>query len=282
VLHSIDNKIKRIRIGVVAIFLVAISPFSALAQSQDDINPDFDLSSEESAFIRLNYDCSGIPWPEGAVSVYRRFNPQTNQVENYFIKKDESIVQLEATNGFSAANRLPPPYMYTHPSGEKEVRCSWDGRTFKAVSVPPTLQQVENYFLDAVYIFWAFIGIYAVFRAIALGFEYMTNATAPERLGEVVSKLRWWLLAVVLAALAVPLLHYIYRIVGVQSTRCYYLDDGNEVIYDLTVPGFTFFFKDVCTDGERLGVTPVTPTTNCDDIPPGPGRDQCLEWERNN
>lgn len=259
-------------------------PVVAQAQSQDDINPDFDLSSEEAEYIKLNYDCSGIPWKEGAVSVYRRFNPQSKQVESYFIMDDESIVQLEATNGFQAANKLPLPYLYKHPTGEKEVVCYYNGEIYKAVSLPPTLQQLENYFLDGVYIFWAFIGTYAVFRAIALGFEYMTQATSPEKLGDVVSKVRVWILAVALAALAVPLLHYIYRVVGIQSTRCYYLENNGEVVYDLTVPGFTFFFKDVCTDGSELGVQTGSSsgTSSCDNIPAGPARDQCLEWEKNN
>ncbi len=246
------------------------------AQSQDSINPEFNASSTDEEYYLLNYDCTNLPWPEGVTGVYRKFDKENATVNQYYIYEGETIVELEnssstkltitpGTNLDADGNirLVPTPTLAPLATGsdnETIVCIQEDGSAIAANLVPPTLQQIENYFLDIIYIFWAFIGVYAVIQIVWIGIQFMTNATSPERMGNVVSKAMWWLIGLILAFIAIPALHFFFDVLNIQTTKCYCLKDNatgdceesGDIVYDLTVPGFTFFFKDACTDGDEL------------------------------
>jgi hypothetical protein len=115
--------------------------------------------------------------------------------------------------------------------------------------VPPTLQQIENYAIDAIYMVWAFIGIFATVRLLYLGFQFMTNSFSPEKKGELASQLALWAVGLVGFFLAIPFLQFVYDLLDIRTTKCFYHKDATNdtIYYNLTMPGFTFFFKDVCT-----------------------------------
>ncbi|MBD3362943.1 hypothetical protein GF362_04445 [Candidatus Dojkabacteria bacterium] len=112
--------------------------------------------------------------------------------------------------------------------------------------IPPALQQLENYFLDFVYLIWAFVGTFAAFQLLYIGFQIMVSGFSPERLGKEYSKLAYWVVGLIGFFLAIPALHFVYNSLDIRHTKCFYYSD-EEKGYDLTLPGFTFFFKDVCT-----------------------------------
>ncbi len=133
----------------------------------------------------------------------------------------------------------------------------------RADLIPPTIQNLENMFVDAFYLIWGFLGIIGLGMLTYLGFEFIWGGNSPEKLGELRTKFSLWLLGILLVILAPSLINFIYSLAGISTTKCYKLktEDNNEIVYDLTMPGFTFFFKDVCTgefavEDERGGDQP--------------------------
>lgn len=120
----------------------------------------------------------------------------------------------------------------------------------RADLIPPTVQNLENMFVDAFYLIWGFLGIFGLGMLTYLGFEFIWGGNSPEKLGELRTKFSLWLLGILLVILAPSLINFIYSLVGISTTKCYKLRTevgSEETVYDLTMPGFTFFFKDVCT-----------------------------------
>ncbi|MCA9386385.1 hypothetical protein KC717_07110, partial [Candidatus Dojkabacteria bacterium] len=121
-----------------------------------------------------------------------------------------------------------------------------------ATFIPPALQQIENIVLDVLYLFWAFLGMASLVMLIVIGFKLMTSGFSPEQRGDTLKQFAMWFVGLILGILAIPLLQFIYRAIGISTTECYRYTVENsagepEIVYDLTMPGFTFFFGDVCT-----------------------------------
>jgi hypothetical protein len=118
----------------------------------------------------------------------------------------------------------------------------------RADLVPPALQQFENMAVQLLYMIWALVFVYGMVRLTYLGFQFIYGGTSPERLGELRANVGLWFIGLIVIILAIPLLNYIYSLAGISTTSCYKLEDeNNELVYDLSIPGFTFFFNDVCT-----------------------------------
>lgn len=277
----------RIVRGIFASFLLffCVGLFQTIfAQSQGDVNPYFDAGSTNEFYVNFNYDCTSLPWPEGAVSTYRQiiYNEEGGEkipvnVETYYIFQGESFIDIEVGRISDLESRKVPKPIYVsnqvigHFSQlepyKGQVICGLRLRRvnhspvvdvlelpssgIKGITtanlIPPTLQQLENYAIDTIYILWAFVGIFATVRLIYLGFQFMTNSFSPEKKGELVNQLALWAVGLVGFFLTIPALHFIYNLLDIQTTKCFYYQDGEKVVYDLTLPGFTFFYKDVCT-----------------------------------
>ncbi len=288
------------------------------AQSQEEVNPLFDLSSTDPIYINLNYDCTNIKWSEGAIGIYRKVyksgdkyyeaNPRINEIqqylngkpyaETYFLFEGETGLSLEESsinkNDFNATpfNEIkriaPSPFIIPSDNPEPILKeyvgmplCdgaySFSGNDFLAPNqkmrasldnqnesfgepksfvpanfVPPVLQQAENYFVEIIYIFWSIIGLAAVGQLFVIGLKILTSSFSPEQKGATLRSVALWVVGLALAIVAIPLLQFIFRILDIQDTRCFKYTENNELVYDLTVPGFTFFFNDTCTSEESL------------------------------
>lgn len=117
----------------------------------------------------------------------------------------------------------------------------------KADLVPPTFQQTENLSVQIIYMIWGLTFIYGMLRLTYLGFQFIYGGTSPERLGELRSNFILWFVGLVVIVLAIPFINYLYSLAGISTTSCYKLEKDGELVYDLSIPGFTFFFNDVCT-----------------------------------
>lgn len=121
----------------------------------------------------------------------------------------------------------------------------------KADLIPPTLQNLENVFVEVFYIIWGLVFVFGLVSLTFIGFQFMYGGTSPERLGELRSKLILWMFGLLLIFLAPSAIRFIYALAGINTTECYRSSKkgaDDELLYDLTLPGFTFFFSDVCTD----------------------------------
>lgn len=196
----------------------------------------------------------------------------------YDLRKRDTITWFESEYGKAnhgelnlAARRLPRPFLVTETlagsvpalaefegyvvcpdyrieGGGADAQYSSTPTSFqRADLVPPTIQEFENLFIDAIYLIWGFAFVFGIAMLIWLGFQFIYGGTSPERLGELRSKLILWFVGLIFIILAVPIIQFIYSLAGISSTKCYEYEENGEIVYDLSLPGFTFFFNDVCT-----------------------------------
>lgn len=165
----------------------------------------------------------------------------------------ESNEKLKALKGYVVCPvyKIEDGKYVTDSAPEKFVR---------ADLVPPTVQQVENMVVDIIYLIWGSLFIIGLVMLTYLGFQFIFGGNSPEKLGELRTKLGLWLLGLFFVVLAIPLVNFIYSLVGIQTTKCYKFQKEGSVVYDLTVPGFTFFFNDVCTGNFAIEDNPTPPS----------------------
>lgn len=129
-----------------------------------------------------------------------------------------------------------------HPPNEPdEYGRPGDPGCFAARSVlkPPKLQQLEIWFAKIIYIVWALVGALSFFYLIFLGYKYMLTRGDITKITEIRQKIIYYIIGFVIVFLAVPVLSTIFRLLGInRDVDCYNVD----------MPGFQFFFADLCTD----------------------------------
>lgn len=111
---------------------------------------------------------------------------------------------------------------------------------------PPTLQQLEIWFLRIVYSIWAISATFSFLGIVYLGYQYMISRGAPEAMTKVKDRIVKFLIGLALVFLAVPILNTIFRLLAVNdSVECYagLTNAANNVGI-----GFQFFFPELCTD----------------------------------
>ncbi len=105
---------------------------------------------------------------------------------------------------------------------------------------PPTLQQLEIWFVRIIYVIWTLIATFSVFYLVVLGYRYMISRGDVTKITEIRQKIVYYILGVVVVFLAIPILTTVFRILGVnESVQCYNVN--------LDEIGFQFFFADLCT-----------------------------------
>ncbi|MDQ6986090.1 MAG: pilin [Candidatus Dojkabacteria bacterium] len=114
----------------------------------------------------------------------------------------------------------------------------------QAVLRPPKLQQIEIWFVRIVYIIWGGVAALSFFFLVILGYQYMLTRGDVTKITQIRQRIIYYILGVVLVFLAVPILTTIFRLFGInQQVSCY-----NEV----NMPGFQFFFANLCTDPKGI------------------------------
>ncbi|GIW58873.1 MAG: hypothetical protein KatS3mg086_158 [Candidatus Dojkabacteria bacterium] len=142
----------------------------------------------------------------------------------------------------------------TYDSSKKLCMCGDEPAYFK----PPTLQQVEIWFVRIVYIVWAFVGSLSFVMLVYLGYQYMLKGgTSDQALVDLRRRIINYIIGVVLVFLAVPILTTFFRFLNINGdVKCYEFAEAG----DLT---FRFFFPELCTD--PLNVLVSDPCTFGDD-----------------
>lgn len=107
----------------------------------------------------------------------------------------------------------------------------------KALPKPPTLRQVEYWFVRILYVIWALAGIFFALILGYIGWLKLTSFNNEFALAEVVKRFRNWALGFALVFLSYPILNTFFNVLGLRDSECF---------NNLQLPAFQFFFPRAC------------------------------------
>lgn len=118
--------------------------------------------------------------------------------------------------------------------------CDLSTGTERAVLKPPTLQQIEFWFVRIIYAIWALVGTFSFVFLVYLGYQFMLKRdTSDTQLVDLRRRILNYIIGFALVFLAIPILTTFFRLLGInERVDC----------YNVNMPGFQFFFADLCTD----------------------------------
>lgn len=110
----------------------------------------------------------------------------------------------------------------------------------RALLRPPALQQIEVLFKRVVYVVWAVVASFSFILLVYLGYRYMLRGgTTDEELVKLRKGILNYAFGFALVFLAIPILTTIFNLLNINtSVSC----------YDVNMPGFQFFFSELCVD----------------------------------
>ncbi|RMD77220.1 hypothetical protein D6810_01525 [Candidatus Dojkabacteria bacterium] len=125
--------------------------------------------------------------------------------------------------------------------------CVDGNKVYPAYLKPPSLQQIEVWFVRIVYTIWALVATFSFVLLLGVAYQYMISRDAGGALAKARDRIAKYFLGFALVFLAVPILSTTFRLLGVNdSVKCYStLTGGGENNIGI---GFQFFFSDLCTD----------------------------------
>ena len=125
------------------------------------------------------------------------------------------------------------------PAGRFVCVCERDGEPVcsNAIPLPPSLRVLEFWFVRVLYAIWAFSGIIFTFILIFQGFRYMTSLGNSGVIEDVMKRIRYWLIGLVLVFLSYPILNTVFGAIGLSDTECF---------NDIQMPAFQIFFPNAC------------------------------------
>jgi len=173
---------------------------------------------------------------------YQCFNPTTGESEEPSDVKDFRGYWLCFCN--DASRSAPNPDTFKcGPAGDTCDKDEGPGDpgcfAEQSVPKPPTLQQLEIWFVRIVYAIWALVGSFSFFFLVVLGYRYLISRGDVTKITEIRQKIIYYIIGFVLIFLAVPILTTFFNLLGVnEDFDC----------YNVEMPGFQFFFTDLCTD----------------------------------
>jgi hypothetical protein len=109
----------------------------------------------------------------------------------------------------------------------------------QSVLKPPTFQQLEIWFVRLIYVAWSLVGTLSFFFLIVLGYRYTISRGDSTKITEIRQKIIYYIVGLALVFLAVPILTTVFRVMGINR---------NVECYNVNMPGFQFFFTELCTD----------------------------------
>lgn len=117
--------------------------------------------------------------------------------------------------------------------------CNNGGTRVIAQLRPPTLQQLEVWFVRILYAIWGLVASLSFLFLVKLGYEYTISRGDPTKITEVRKRIVSYLIGFALVFLAVPILTTVFRLLGINT---------NAQCYNVNMPGFRFFYATLCTD----------------------------------
>ncbi|MCS7317717.1 MAG: pilin, partial [Candidatus Dojkabacteria bacterium] len=119
----------------------------------------------------------------------------------------------------------------------------------RAIIRPPTIQQFEILFKRIVYVIWAIVASLSFVMLVYLGYKYMiARDTSDRELVKLRKAILNYIFGFSLVFLSVPILTTLFKLLNLNT---------NISCYDIAMPGFQFFFPELCTD--PIGIYYVNP-----------------------
>lgn len=110
----------------------------------------------------------------------------------------------------------------------------------RATLKAPPLQQLELWFRRILYAIWAIVGSFSFVMLIYLGYQYMIRGgTSDQELVKLRKAIINYVVGFALVFLSIPILTTFFTVLGINK---------NVTCYDVAMPGFQFFFSELCTD----------------------------------
>lgn len=165
-----------------------------------------------------------------------------NNPESYVCPGDNPSIPVEDENGKCtdpAANGV----CRTRPKLDSATGyfvCNVDGQTLRATLKAPPLQQLEVWFRRILYAIWVIVGTFSFVMLVYLGYRYMIQGgTSDQELVKLRKSIINYIVGFALVFLAIPILTTFFTLLGInKKVAC----------YDVAMPGFQFFFPELCTD----------------------------------
>lgn len=118
--------------------------------------------------------------------------------------------------------------------------CKSDTGIVRATLKAPPLQQLELWFRRILYAIWAIVGSFSFVMLIYLGYQYMIRGgTSDQELVKLRKAIINYVVGFALVFLSIPILTTFFTLLGINK---------NVACYDVAMPGFQFFFPELCTD----------------------------------
>lgn len=165
-----------------------------------------------------------------------------NNIDSYNCTQADGTVKSYREAFEEAGEDLDPENPPKAPNGR--FLCP-DGN--EAVLRPPALQQIEVWFVRIVYVIWALVASFSFFFLVALAYQWLISRGDVTKITEIRQKIIYYFIGLALVFLAVPILTTVFRLLGInRDVKC----------YDVAMPGFQFFFTDLCTDPRGVQTDP--------------------------
>lgn len=199
---------------------------------------------------KVNAQVQSTPFSANDITSYQCFDDDGNILSPSPVKDSSGYFLCYCRN--SGAFNLPPFLGYCPGLGCQAN--DWDndgidepGRpgdpgciAQRAVLIPPTLQQLEIWFVRIIYVIWTLVATFSVFYLLVLGYRWMISRGDVTKITEIRQKIIYYIIGLILVFLAIPVLTTIFRLLGVnEQVQCYNVN-MDEI-------GFQFFFSDLCT-----------------------------------
>ncbi len=122
--------------------------------------------------------------------------------------------------------------------------CKSDTGIVRATLKAPPLQQLELWFRRILYAIWAIVGSFSFVMLIYLGYQYMIRGgTSDQELVKLRKAIINYVVGFALVFLSIPILTTFFTVLGINK---------NVTCYDVAMPGFQFFFSELCTDPKYI------------------------------
>lgn len=183
------------------------------------------------------------------------FNFSGNNLESYnCIQKDGTVltyIEAWTASGTTIDPSNPPR------SGSGRFLCPDNN---DAILRPPALQQLEVWFVRVIYVIWAAVASFSFFFLVVLAYRWLISRGDVTKITEIRQKIIYYFIGVALVFLAIPILTTVFRVLGInKSNQC----------YNVNMPGFQFFFADLCTDPRSVVTDPCSFSAIVEDIARG-------------
>jgi hypothetical protein len=172
------------------------------------------------------------------LAIFSSFSIQAQTQDFDFSANNPECVAYQCLGADGNVDSSIKPQWKTEGSDSTRGKCICP--TGLAVLKPPKLQQLQIWFYRVLYAIWGLVAGFSFLMLVYLGYRYMLRGgTSDQELVKLRKDILNYVIGFALVFLAVPILSTVFRLMQINDdVQC----------YRVNMPGFQFFFEDLCTD----------------------------------